>query len=76
MLFKSGGCQRVALPATSMSKPLSRQKREVLFLRGISKHLFGIIRLSRHCIPGFSEHLLFSRINPDLFTIVVLENSK
>jgi hypothetical protein len=28
-----------------MSKPLSRQKREVLFLRGISKHLFGIIRL-------------------------------
>jgi hypothetical protein len=29
----------------SMSKPLSRQKREVLFLRGISKHLFGIIRL-------------------------------
>jgi len=28
-----------------MSKPLSRQKREVISLRDISKHLFGIIRL-------------------------------
>ena len=36
--------RRVALAATSMSKPLS-SRREVLVLRGISKHLFGIIRL-------------------------------
>jgi hypothetical protein len=28
-----------------MSKPLSRQKRELISLRDISKHLFGIIRL-------------------------------
>jgi hypothetical protein len=28
-----------------MSKPLSRQKRESISSRGISKHLFGIIRL-------------------------------
>jgi hypothetical protein len=41
-----------------MSKPLSRLKREVISLRGISKHLFGIIRLKAAGVSPLPERAI------------------